>query len=52
MQHACKSEFAVAEKVVNISLGPLGFRARTAKTSSDTTDSGEPVCVYLNVENE
>lgn len=40
MQHACKSELSAAEKVVNISLGPSRFRATTAKTSSDTTDSG------------
>lgn len=26
MQHACKSELSVAEKLVNISSGPSGFR--------------------------
>ena len=49
----CKSEHSVAEKVVNISSGPSGFRARTAKTSSCANDYGEAplsLCVYLKYE--
>lgn len=42
----------MAEKVVNISSGPSGPRARTARASSYTNDSGEAtLCVLVFIQN-
>lgn len=51
MQHGCKSEHSAPERLVNISVGPSGFRS--AKTSLGANDAvGATLCALVFVHNE